>query len=466
MHLRSPLRCLSGVMLALVLGWGPADGQGPSGPPPATTSSQPVGETLPGFSPAEIAVIRTLSPLPATPPPDPTNAYADNLQAAELGRKLFWETRYSGPIAVQARAQGATGAQGEAGKMGCVQCHLPPDFIDTRSKPGNVSVGIKWTPRHAPALVNVAFYDYYSWAGKQDALWTQASESPESGTNTAGNRCRYAHMLWDFYRDEYNAVFTASPLDPALDPTHPEATRFPADCDAKKKDAAWHSMRPADQEHVHRIMANQGKAVAAFERRLISRNAPFDQFVAGDRTALSDSAKNGLKLFIGKAKCVLCHNGPFFTDQRYHNLGVPQVGPQITGVQDEDRGRHEDLPAAQKHQFHSESVYSDTTGSRHPDLLRLTVTAADLGAFRTPTLRNVARTAPYMHTGGQATLGEVIEFYNNGGGTEKFVGTKSALITPLHLTAEEQADLVAFLATLTGEPIPAPWSTAPQLPGL
>lgn len=362
-------------------------------------------------------------------------------------------------------AHGATGPKGAAHKMGCVHCHLPPDFIDTRSKPGNVSVGVKWTPRHAPALVNVAFYDYYSWAGKQDALWTQASESPESGVNTASNRCRYAHMLWDFYRDEYNAVFTASPLDPALAPDHPEASRFPADCDAKKQDAAWKSMRPADQEQVHRMMANQGKAVAAFERCLISRNAPFDQFVAGDSTAISDAAKNGLKVFIGKAKCALCHNGPFFSDQKYHNLGVPQVGPQIAGVHDEDRGRHEDLPAAQKHQFNSESVYSDKAGSRHPDLLRLTVTATDLGAFRTPTLRNVARTAPYMHTGGLTTLMEVIEFYNSGGGTEKFVGTRSALITPLHLTAQEQADLVAFLTTLTGEPIPAPWSTEPQLPG-
>jgi cytochrome c peroxidase len=391
--------------------------------------------------------------------------YADHPQAAELGHKLFWETRYSGPIAVEATAYGATGTQGEAQKMGCVHCHLPPDFMDTRSEPGNVSVGVKWTPRHAPSLVNVAFYDYYSWAGKQDALWTQASESPESGVNTAGNRCRYAHMLWVFYRAEYNAVFTALPLDPALDPAHPDAARFPGDCNAKQPDAAWQRMRPADQEHVNRIMANQGKAVAAFERRLISRNAPFDQFMAGDTTALSDAAKHGAQLFVGKARCVVCHNGPFFTDQRYHNLGVPQVGPAIASIPTEDRGRHEDLPAAQKHQFHSESAYSDQVGSRHPDLLRLTVTAADLGAFRTPTLRNVARTAPYMHTGGLATLDEVIAFYNTGGGTAHFVGTKSALMTPLHLTAPEQAALVAFLAALTGEPVPAPWSTAPHLPG-
>jgi cytochrome c peroxidase len=156
------------------------------------------------------------------------------------------------------------------------------------------------------------------------------------------------------------------------------------------------------------------KAIAAFERTLISTNSPFDKFIAGDKGALSVSAQRGLELFQGKARCVLCHNGPNFSDGKFHNLGVPQVGPLR-----EDLGRY-----------------------------NVTKREADRGAFKTPTLRSVALTAPYMHTGGFKTLEEVIEFYNKGG---EAVPGKDAFMSQLNLAEQEKKDLVDFLHSLTGD---------------
>jgi cytochrome c peroxidase len=156
------------------------------------------------------------------------------------------------------------------------------------------------------------------------------------------------------------------------------------------------------------------QAIAAFERTLISTNSPFDRYMAGNKAALPEAAQRGLALFQGKAKCVLCHNGPNFTDNKFHNIGVPQTGPLK-----EDLGRY-----------------------------NVTKRDADRGAFKTPSLRSVALTAPYMHTGGFKTLEEVVQFYDKGG---EAVQGKDVLMTALNLTDQEEKDLVEFLKSLTGE---------------
>jgi cytochrome c peroxidase len=167
------------------------------------------------------------------------------------------------------------------------------------------------------------------------------------------------------------------------------------------------------------------KAIAAYERTILSGNAPYDRFRAGDAGALSTSARRGLALFEGKARCAPCHAGFNFTDEGYHNLGVGM-----------DR---------------------DT-----PDLGRYTVTKDDRhrGAFKTPTLRDVARRPPYMHDGSLKTLTEVVSFYDRGGTTNPWLTTA---IQPLNLTAAEQADLIAFLEALTGQVAPEVTSP-PKLP--
>jgi len=161
------------------------------------------------------------------------------------------------------------------------------------------------------------------------------------------------------------------------------------------------------------------KAIATFERSVVSKNAPYDKYMNGDKSAMSESAVNGMKLFFGKAKCSICHNGPVFTDSKFHNIGV----------KGDDLGRY-----------------------------KVTNEDSDKGAFKTPGLRHVSRTAPYMHDGSEKTLKEVIEFYNRGGDVDE---NKSPFITPLKLSDQEVNDLVEFMKALEGEPIEV---AIPELP--
>jgi cytochrome c peroxidase len=152
------------------------------------------------------------------------------------------------------------------------------------------------------------------------------------------------------------------------------------------------------------------RAIAAFERTLVTPDAPFDRYAAGDKHALTDQQKRGLLLFIGKASCTQCHRGPNFSDDEFHRIGL--VGST------DDVGR-----------------------------FAVTKREQDRGAFKTPSLRNVALTAPYMHDGSVASLEAIVDFYDRGGDA---AGGRSDKVLPLELTTTEKSDLVAFLASLTG----------------
>jgi cytochrome c peroxidase len=279
-------------------------------------------------------------------------------------------------------------------------------------------------------------------------------------------------MLWDFYRDEYNALVPDAPLSDRLDPASPEP--IPAKCrpkaNAMAADGAWEMFNAQDaaagrpENHTRnlilQIMCTQGKFVASYESLLVSRNAPFDQYVAGDENAISLSAKRGLRLFVGKAACANCHLGPFFTDQKFHNIGVPQTGPNVPAT---DNGRIDSVKDLPTSACRANGPFSDDPSVTWLDGL-VEGDEADRGAFRTPTLRNVSQSAPYMHTGGLATLRDVVHFYNRGGETVGFAGTKHHRIAPLGLTESEIDELVAFLMTLTGEAIPEELTATPTLP--
>ena len=176
---------------------------------------------------------------------------------------------------------------------------------------------------------------------------------------------------------------------------------------------------PAYQAEFRRVFGTElhpdgvAKAIASYVRTIVSGNSPYDRFRAGEKSALSPAAQRGQALFAGRARCVACHAGFNFTDEGYRNIGV--------GMDKAD-----------------------------PDLGRYTVTKdeADKGAFKTPTLRDVARRGPYMHDGSEKTLEEVVAFYNRGGVKNPWL---SSDIKPLSLTVQEQKDLVAFLQSLTGE---------------
>lgn len=409
-----------------------------------------------GFTDQEWQTVQTLSPLPALPA-DPTNKYADNLQAAQLGHKLFFDPGYSGAIVVADDGMnGGLGAAGETGKVSCYSCHQPDyEWADNRSKPNNVPLGANYNTRNAPSMLNSAYYDWYTWAGRLDSNWAQGASAPESG-DLASNRCKVAHFIYDKYKADYDAVFDDK-LPAALDPNASDAARFPPACKPKAaggSDGPWELMTADDQHAVQRIMSNFGKAVAAYERKLVSGNAPFDKYVAGDRSAISASAKRGLKLFVGSAFCVQCHAGPIFTDQKFHNLGVPQTGPNVPMT---DNGRYQDIPKLLANAYDGNGAFSDDTVAGQKKLDGVTADAALTGCFRTKDLRGVAGTAPYYHDGVYATLDDVVNFYSMGGGTSAAGGTKDEKIKPLNLTDEQKKDLVEFLKTLSGEQPGSEW---------
>jgi hypothetical protein len=233
---------------------------------------------------------------------------------------------------------------------------------------------------------------------------------------------------------QYNAVFSP-PLDPALDRNSPNAARFPRPTtvtnaagapalQGSPNDATWNSMTAADQQTVLRITANFAKAIAAYQRLLISRGAPFDRFIAGDANAISDQVKRGAALYVGKARCISCHNGPLFSDNLFHNIGEGAAT---------ETGRAGANPATGT--FSISSIYSDDRDFGAARLASILRDDSQNGAWRTPTLRGVAQTAPYLRTGRLATLEDVVDFYN--------VGTSR--LPALNLTSDEKAALVAFL---------------------
>lgn len=408
------------------------------------------------FTRAEWTQIEQFGPLDAVPA-DSTNKYADNAAAATFGQKLFFEKGYAGALTIgDDGTNGSLGAAGDTGKVACASCHDPGSYYsDTRSHPNALSLGVKWTSRNAPSLVNVAFYQWWSWGGKEDSLWYQGANGSESGANFGGNRLAYAHLLFAKYRADYDAIFPV-PLDAALDPAAADAARFPASgkpkATAADPDGPWETMAQADREIVNQILANAGKSLAAYERLLVSRNAPIDRYIGGDYTALSGSAKRGLKLFIGKAGCAGCHSGPTFSDQQFHDIGVPQLGANVPTT---DNGRFDDLQKTLVNAFNAAGAYSDDAAAGAAKLDGLMATDELKGKFRTAALRQVEKTGPYMHDGYLATLEDVVSFYNMGGAANGFTGVKDPLIVPLGLDAGEQADLVEFLKSLTGDPPPA-----------
>ncbi|HSR96721.1 MAG TPA: cytochrome c peroxidase [Kofleriaceae bacterium] len=403
------------------------------------------------FTTAELAKIDTLGPLPALPA-DPTNRFADDARAATLGQRLFFERGYSGPLVTgNDGLNGGLGAVGERGKVACRSCHLQQWMIDTRSQPNGTSLGIDWFFRNAPSLVNVAYYkEQFGWSGFNDVLWGKNLIPAEFIMGM--DRTVVAHFLYQKYRTDYDALFT-TPLPVELDPAHPDAARFPASASPNDPSGPWKDMAPDDCDSINLIFANYGKAIEAYERRLISLGSPFDRYLGGDTGALSLAAKRGLKLFVGKAACDSCHSGPTLSDEKYHNTAVSETGVHNLKGPDFDLGRFTGIGVYLSSDFNSHGRYNDS-----PSIDRtIGVVATDnlKGAFRTKTLRSVAMTAPYMHTGELATLKDVVRFYNQGGGTSDYAGTRDALIQPLNLTESEMDDLVAFLESLTGDPVPS-----------
>jgi cytochrome c peroxidase len=377
---------------------------------------------------AELATLVSLSIDSLPPlPPDPTNAYAEDLEAASLGQRIFFDRRFS-----------------SNGEVACATCHQPEKhFTDDLS----LSQGVGTTNRHSMTIVGTAYSPWLFWDGRKDSQWAQALGPLESVVEHGGSRTQYAHLIDEHYREDYEAVF--GPL-----PDFSDLERFPDAAgpipDNPTALANWEGMSAADRELVTMVYVKIGKAIAAYERLLQFGPSRFDEYVAatrkGDRTGMaalfSDEEVAGLRLFISEdgARCIRCHNGPLFTNNSFHNTGVPE-----STVLPPDTGRAEGVQQVIADEFNCVSPHSDAEAGQCAELRFVVVDGAELmRAFRPPTLRNVTLTAPYMHAGQYSTLSAVINHYN----LAPAAPAGDSELEPLGLTDSELAQLLAFLATL------------------
>ena len=384
----------------------------------------------PRWSAAERETLRSLSlgslgPLPA----DPSNRYADDTSAASLGQQLFFDTRLSGN-----------------GKVSCATCHKPArDFQDGTP----LAHGVGTTNRRTMPIAGTAHSPWMFWDGRADSQWAQALGPLESALEHGGDRTQYAHIIAAHYRDEYEAVFGRLPMLGGM-PVHAGPVADSA------RAAAWRRMSASGQDDISLVYANIGKAIAAFERRIGYTPSRFDRYVEAELArrahtptdAFSPDEEAGLRLFIGKANCSTCHNGALFTDNHFHNTGVPAS----TSVAAVDSGRAVGARQVVASEFSCTSRYSDAK-PEDCDELRFAVTEGDelLRAYKTPSLRGVAERAPYMHAGQLATLADVVAHYDRA--TAAPFGHSE--LKPLHLSDAERRQIEAFLRTLSS-PLAAP----------
>lgn len=389
------------------------------------------------------------------PPPSPSNAVADDPGAVALGHRLFFDPRMSGPLGPDNDlvTRGRLGPSGATGRVSCAACHdLKNGGADRRSEPSASSLGVSWTTRNTPTVLNAAYSPtWHFWDGRADSLWSQAIAALEAPATHGGNRLAIAHLMYSDYRGEYEALFGPLPAELADTST---TSRFPPN--GKPGAPAWDSMPIEDQETVNRVFTNVGKVLEAYQRKLVCKDSPFDRWLAGDAAAMSPEAIRGLRLFIGRAACVECHGGGTFSSYGFHNTGTPQYGDHAPRLDD---GRRSGIDRLKSSLFNRAGPFSDLREEAH--MAGLVASDDDAGRFLTPGLRCVAQTAPYKHNGVYATLRDVIAHYDHGGNTGLFAGERDVRVRSLHLTEDEQNDLVELLVALTGAPLPDALTSAP-----
>jgi cytochrome c peroxidase len=394
------------------------------------------------FTAEELEKILQHSPL-GDPPRDPTNAFFENADAAVLGQRFFFDPGFSAD-----------------GKVSCATCHSPDRGLgDGRSLPERFPVD-----RNVPSLWNAAYNRWFFWDGRVDSLWSQALKPLENPREHATTRLQVVHRVAEtpVLRAGYERVFGALP-------DFSDARRFPRAGGpgvlpaGSPLHAAWASMVDADRAAVDRVFANVGKAIAAYERKLVSRRSPFDVFVEGVRArdearmaALSAEARRGLKLFVGKANCRFCHSGPNFTDGEFHNIGIPPLRGGMTA------SRFEAIDTVQKDPFNTRGVFSDDRAAGAQKLDFLPKLQDTWGQIKTPTLRNTAKTAPYMHQGQFGSLHDVVNFYSTLDGMVQAGHSERFILAPLRLMPGEIASIVAFLESLTDEAVDPALLKAPE----
>jgi cytochrome c peroxidase len=340
------------------------------------------------------------------PPParkDPSNRVSGNPAAIALGERLFFEPRLSG-----------------TGSVLCATCHVPfRSFQDARAR----GFGLEAVDRNTPTIVDLGAYHWYGWDGANDSLWSQSIRPLLDPREMRASPAHVAGVVRSILEKPYREAFGRVP--------------------------------PKDDEE---LLVDVGKALAAYQETLVSARTPFDEFrdaLAKDDAAAMQryplAAQRGLKTFVGKGNCSVCHFGPAFTNSEFADTGIPF----FLDNRKVDSGRHEGIkklrasPYNLLGRFNDDRSRSTATGTRHVDPQQ-----RNFGEWRVPGLRNVARTAPYMHNGSLATLRDVVRHYSDIDEDRlHFDGEK--VLKKLDLTSGEVDDLVAFLESLTPAQEPA-----------
>jgi cytochrome c peroxidase len=351
------------------------------------------------FDDDETALIVSHGPWPVKTDADPSNRVSGKPAAIAYGKTLF----ESNDLSVDRQRS-------------CATCHQEDlAFADGIMR----GIGLTRVDRNTPALFNMRLNRWFGWDGKSDSLWAQSIapilDARELGMTPTTLKTRLATT--QTLSDGYRQIFGAAPA------AHEAET----------------------------VMVNVAKSLAAFQETIVSGKSSFDMF----RDALAakgpagiagypEAARRGLKLFVGKGRCDLCHFGANFTNGEFHDIGLPHF-PEPGRV---DKGRYGGIQQLRKSRFNLLGPFNDdklraTAGfTRHVRL-----TPKNWGEFRVPSLRNAAKTAPYMHDGSKATLEDVVDHYSEIP-EDRLHQDGEKLLRPLNLTVAEKADLVAFLKTL------------------
>lgn len=420
------------------------------------------GEPSAPLTESELARLQALVlPEDLPRPPDPTNAYADNDDAAALGHQLFFDPRFSGPLLDDANngLPETLGEQGQTGRVSCAGCHVPDSasFVDTRSARGQLSLASGWTGRRTPALLDLSHATFQTWDGRRDTAYSVVFGVVENPVEFNSSRLFVAQQLAALYREPYEAIF--GPL-PSMDGYEPIAAEQ-AGCQTLSQDGSACEKPGVDDPEITRVVVNMGKAIAAYTRRLECGPSRFDAWMMGDPDALSDEEVAGAAVFI-RSQCDDCHSGPLLTDQQFHNVATPGEAIPFTGVDTtDDPGAMVGLAALQDDWLSSRGPFSDGDDARLdeiPDDL-----SALAGAFRTPGLRCIADHPSFMHNGVFRSLHDVVRHFDEGGAqADGYIGTSE--LSPLDLTAAERDQLVAFIEALQGEGADEDLRQAPDLP--